>query len=106
MADVKMVPEKAPGTGGEKYIPIEERTGNESIVYFTRDLSAEGLKKLFDRVGGQIGGKVSTEFMALAEAGDGEEILSATCDLSVVAGIRSSINVFRDRRPALYDLSK
>ena len=41
----------------------------------------------------------------LAEAGDGEEILSATCDLSVVAGIRSSINVFRDRRPTLYHVS-
>ncbi len=28
-----------PGTGGEHYVPYEERTGNESIVYFTRDLS-------------------------------------------------------------------
>ena len=48
MADVKMVPEKAPGTGGEKYIPVEERTGNESIVYFTRDLSPEGLRKIYN----------------------------------------------------------
>ena len=32
------------GHGGEKYIPYEERKGNESIVYFTRDLLAEGLK--------------------------------------------------------------
>ena len=37
----------APGMGGERYVPYEERTGNESIVYFTRDLSAAGLKKLY-----------------------------------------------------------
>lgn len=40
----------------------------------------------------------------LAQAGSGEEILSADCDLSVVKGIRDSINVFRDRRPELYQL--
>mgnify|MGYP002869925586 CR=1 FL=1 len=38
----------------------------------------------------------------LALAGSGEEILTADCDLSVLQGIRSSINVFRDRRPELY----
>ena len=48
-----------PGTGGERYIPYDERTGNESIVYFTRDLSAEGLRKLYKRVNGTIGGKVA-----------------------------------------------
>ena len=32
-----------PGKNGNKYVPYEERTGNESIVYFTRNLSAEGL---------------------------------------------------------------
>ncbi len=35
-----------PGTGGERYVPFEERAGNESIVYFTRDLSAEVAVKL------------------------------------------------------------
>ena len=40
----------------------------------------------------------------LALAGSGEEILTADCDLSVVKGIRDSINVFRDRRPELYDI--
>ena len=59
MADVKMVPEKAPGTGGEKYIPVEERTGNESIVYFTRDLSPEGLRKIYNKVNANITGKVA-----------------------------------------------
>lgn len=37
-----------------------------------------------------------------AEAGDGEEIILADCDFSVKEQIRSSINVFRDRRPELY----
>ena len=38
----------------------------------------------------------------LAQAWDGEEIISAEADFSVIDGIRSSINVFRDRRPELY----
>ena len=38
----------------------------------------------------------------LAQAGEGEEILSGDLDFSVIEGIRSSINVFRDRRPTLY----
>ena len=33
--------EPVPGKDGNKYVPYEERTGNESIVYFTRDLSPE-----------------------------------------------------------------
>ena len=50
-----------PGTGGERYVPYSERTGNESIVYFTRDLSAEGLRKLYNRVNGDITGKVAVK---------------------------------------------
>lgn len=57
MADQK----KLPGIGGERYVPYEERTGNESIVYFTRDLSAEGLKKIVSRVSGQLFGKVAVK---------------------------------------------
>lgn len=52
---------KTPGTEGEKYIPIEKRTGNESIVYFTRDLSAEGLERLYQKVKGNISGKVAVK---------------------------------------------
>lgn len=48
-----------PGTGGEKYIPYEERSGAESVVYFTRDLSAEGLRKIYARVNEHISGKVA-----------------------------------------------
>ena len=29
---------------GNIYVPYEERKGNESIVYFTRDLSAAGIR--------------------------------------------------------------
>ena len=50
---------RVPGLGGERYVPYEERTGNESIVYFTRDLSAAGLKKLYERVNEQITGRVA-----------------------------------------------
>ena len=52
---------KRPGTGGERYVPYGERTGNESIVYFTRDLSAEGLRRLYARVNGTIGGRVAVK---------------------------------------------
>ena len=48
-----------PGTGGEKYIPYEERTGEESVVYFTRDLSAEGLRRIYERINGNMTGKVA-----------------------------------------------
>ena len=51
--------EKVPGVGGENYIPYDQRTGNESIVYFTRDLSAEGLKKMVERVNANIRGKAA-----------------------------------------------
>ena len=55
MANQKPVP----GTNGDHYIPYAERTGEESVVYFTRDLSAEGLRRIFSRVGGSLTGKVA-----------------------------------------------
>ena len=48
-------------TDGRKYIPMEERTGNESIVYFTREISPEGIKKAFEKVNGNITGKVAVK---------------------------------------------
>ena len=44
---------------GDKYIPYNERTGEESIVYFTRDLSANGLKKAYEKVNENIDGKIA-----------------------------------------------
>ncbi len=50
-----------PGTGGEKYIPYEKRTGEESVVYFTRDLSAEGLRKIYAKVNEHLNGKIAVK---------------------------------------------
>ena len=44
---------------GDKYIPFEERTGPESIVYFTRNLSAEGLDNIYNKVKENIDGKIA-----------------------------------------------
>ena len=46
-----------PGKDGDKYVPYEERTGNESIVYFTRNLDAEGLIRAYRQVSGNIEGR-------------------------------------------------
>ena len=40
----------------------------------------------------------------LAKAEETETVISSECDMSVVNGIRTSINVFADRRPELYNL--
>ncbi|MCD7864183.1 MAG: DUF362 domain-containing protein [Lachnospiraceae bacterium] len=50
-----------PGTGGEHYIPYEERTGEKSVVYFTRDLSAEGLQKIYERISACLTGKIAVK---------------------------------------------
>lgn len=46
---------------GNVYTPLEERKGNESIVYFTRDISPEGIKKAYEKVNGNITGKVAVK---------------------------------------------
>jgi uncharacterized Fe-S center protein len=46
-------------TDGSKYVPYEERTGAESVVYFTRDISPAGIKKVFEKVNGKMTGKVA-----------------------------------------------
>ena len=47
-----------PGKGGERYVPVEERTGDTSVVYFTRELSPEGLRKVYARLASAMTGKV------------------------------------------------
>ena len=49
------------GIGGEHYQPYAERTGGESVVFFTRDLSAEGLKKAYAAIQGNLTGKVAVK---------------------------------------------
>ncbi len=50
-----------PGTGGDHYVPMSERTGDTAIVYFTRDLSANGLIKAYEQVNGKIEGRVAVK---------------------------------------------
>ncbi len=42
---------------GNIYVPYDKRTGGESTVYFTRDLSSEGLRKIYARISSTITGK-------------------------------------------------
>ena len=48
-----------PGKGGDRYIPFEQRTGESSVVYFTRDLSEKGLLKIYDQVCSALCGRVA-----------------------------------------------
>lgn len=52
---------KMPGLGGDRYVSFDERTGEESIVFFTRDLSAEGLRKVYAKVNEKLSGKVAVK---------------------------------------------
>lgn len=47
-----------PGTQGDYYIPYEKRNGDAATVYFTRDLSAEGLQRIYEKIQNGIGGRV------------------------------------------------
>ncbi len=57
MKDINAVP----GKDGNKYVPYDRRTGEKSVVFFTRDLSEEGLKKIYDRVSSVLTGKVAVK---------------------------------------------
>ena len=50
-----------PGKDGNKYVPFEKRTGGSSVVYFTRDLSGEGLIRIYDKVAAALCGKVAVK---------------------------------------------
>jgi uncharacterized Fe-S center protein len=50
-----------PGTCGEIYVPYNKRSGNESIVYFTRNLNAAGLLKAYDKISANLTGKVGVK---------------------------------------------
>lgn len=52
---------KTAGIGGDHYIPYGERRGNESIVYFTRDLSAEGLIRMYEKINENLTGKIAVK---------------------------------------------
>ena len=56
-----MDPKKTLRTDGEIYIPFDKREGPEYKVYFTRDLSAEGLDKIYNKVKENIDGKIAVK---------------------------------------------
>lgn len=51
--------EKVPGKNGEVYIPYDKREGAKSVVYFTRDLSGAGLKKIYEKISSVLEGKIA-----------------------------------------------
>ena len=53
--------DRKPGTGGNIYVPYQDRKGNESIVYFTRDLSEEGLAKIYRKVSANLCGRIAVK---------------------------------------------
>ncbi len=42
---------------GNQYVPYEQRQGDEAVVYFTRNLSPEGLIAAYEKVNGNITGR-------------------------------------------------
>lgn len=48
-----------PGTGGDHYVPYEERSGEESVVFFTRELSAQGLVRIYERIRQALEGRIA-----------------------------------------------
>lgn len=50
-----------PGSGGKRYVPYDERSGPEAVVYFTKDLSPEGLRRITARVLGNLSGKIGVK---------------------------------------------
>ena len=50
-----------PGTGGDHYIPYSERSGAESVVFFTRKRTPEGLVAIYDRISSVLTGKVAVK---------------------------------------------
>ena len=46
---------------GRVYTPYEKRHGNESDVWFTRDLSADGLRRLYAKVRNALSGRIAVK---------------------------------------------
>lgn len=49
------------GKDGNIYIEYKDRTGDESTVYFTKDLSPDGLRKIYAKVNDGIEGKIAVK---------------------------------------------
>ena len=47
------------GKDGNLYVPFEKRSGESSVVFFTRDLSEAGLEKVYDRLSSVLEGRIA-----------------------------------------------
>ena len=56
-----MLKKPVPGSGGDRYLPMEARSGESAAVWFTRDLSAEGLRRIYRKVNEGITGNVAVK---------------------------------------------
>ena len=57
----KMKEKPVAGVDGNKYVPYDQRSGDEAVVYFTRNLSAEGLILAYEQVNKTIEGRVGVK---------------------------------------------
>ena len=64
------------GKDGNRYVPFAQRTGESSVVYFTRDLSAQGLLKIYDKVSSVLCGKVAVKLHTGEQKGPNIILLS------------------------------
>lgn len=52
---------KESSKNGNCYVPYEKRKGDTSVIFFTRDLSPQGLIKIYDRVSDGLTGKIAVK---------------------------------------------
>ena len=71
--------------------PLAERTGKVSKVYFTRDISGTGLKKIYDKINQNMTGKIAVK-LHTGEP-NGPYILDRTMVKNFLSGVPNSIIV-------------
>ena len=84
---------------GDRYCPPEQRSGEAATVYFTRDLSAEGLCRILTRVSAVLGGQVAIKLHSGEP--DGPNILprpwvKALCDGPLAGAVIAETNTLYD----------
>ena len=56
-----MIHNCTPAIDGDVYVRPEDRDGSRSVVWFTRDISPEGIRKAFAKVAGRLDGRVAVK---------------------------------------------
>lgn len=99
--DILFVPAEWPGLRRSHWQTLTAARAIENQMFVaacnscSKDTGCGGFSRILDPWG-----------EILAEADDGEQIISASLDFSAIQGIRRSINVYRDRRPELYEVQR